>query len=113
MKSYNGVSIYDVRPAEHQIFLAVSLLGLGAVMIRVCTTCPFLYDYKGYDIFHLERINCIVALKVGGPVWAYKKIHLCYDNRVVVDVLTSGRARDPILASCTRNVWLLTAIFNI
>ena len=31
----------------------------------------------------------------------------------VVEVLRSGRARDPILATCARNIWLLTAIFNI
>ena len=30
-----------------------------------------------------------------------------------MDVLSSGRARDQILATCARNVWLLTATYNI
>ena len=31
----------------------------------------------------------------------------------VVEVLTSGRTKDNILATCARNVWLLSAMFNI
>ena len=31
----------------------------------------------------------------------------------VVEVLTSGRIKDPILADYGRNVWLLSAMFNI
>ena len=57
--------------------------------------------------------NCFVTLKVWGPVWATKKKHLCCDNRAVVDVLTSGKACDHILATCNHNVWHLTTIFFI
>ena len=35
------------------------------------------------------------------------------DNIVVVVILTFGRARDPIMATCARNVWLLAAMFNV
>ena len=31
----------------------------------------------------------------------------------VVEVLTSGRTKDNILATCARNVWLLSVMFNI
>ena len=31
----------------------------------------------------------------------------------VVEVLTSGKTKDSILATCARNVWLLSAMFNI
>ena len=30
----------------------------------------------------------------------------------VVDVLTSGRTKDSVLALCARNIWLIAAIFN-
>ena len=42
-----------------------------------------------------------------------KKIQIHCDNLAVVEVLTSGRTKDEFLASCGRNVWLLTSIFNI
>ena len=32
---------------------------------------------------------------------------------VVVEVLTSGKTIDNILANCAKNVWLLIAMFNI
>ena len=31
----------------------------------------------------------------------------------MIEVLTTGRPKEQILATCARNVWLLTAIFNI
>ena len=31
----------------------------------------------------------------------------------VVQVLTTGKARDQILATCARNIWLIAAINNI
>ena len=31
----------------------------------------------------------------------------------VVEVIKSGKARDPTLAKCARNIWLITSIFNI
>ena len=69
--------------------------------------------YKEYDIVHLEMINVIVALKLWGHVWANHKVHICCDNLAVVDVLNSGRARDSVLATSARNVWMLTAFHNI
>ena len=35
------------------------------------------------------------------------------DNLAVVEVLTFGKAKDAILATCASNIWLLTAIFNV
>ena len=35
------------------------------------------------------------------------------DNQSVVEVLNTGKTRDLFLATCARNVWLITAIFNI
>ena len=34
------------------------------------------------------------------------------DYRAVVDVLSFGRARDPVLSTCARNVWL-SAMYNV
>ena len=31
----------------------------------------------------------------------------------MVEVLTTGRTRDTILATCSRNIWLIAALFNI
>ena len=35
------------------------------------------------------------------------------DNLAMVEILKSGKTRDVFLATCARNVWLITAMFNI
>ena len=35
------------------------------------------------------------------------------DNLAVVEILKSGKTRDAFLATCARNIWLITAMFNI
>ena len=41
------------------------------------------------------------------------RIQIHCDNMAVVQVLTSGGSRDSILATCARNIWLLSAMFNM
>ena len=69
--------------------------------------------FKNYTIVHLEILNLVVALKLWGPYWKDKTVEIKCDNMAVVDVLKSGRACDDILAMCTRNIWLLSAMFNV
>ena len=35
------------------------------------------------------------------------------DNLADAEVLSFGRARDHIIATCARNLWVLAAIYNI
>ena len=56
-------------------------------------------------------VNAIVSL--WDPLWANTKDKRQCDSHIVVNDLNMGRARDSILAFCARNVWLLTAMFNV
>ena len=71
------------------------------------------YDFQGNDIVHLEMINVVVALKIWGRMWDNQRVYIRCDNLAVMEVLNSGRARDKILATSARNVWMLTALSNI
>ena len=64
-------------------------------------------------ITQLEMLNVVVALKVWAKIWANKRIKISCDNLAVVEILKSGKTRDSFLATCARNIWLITAIFNI
>ena len=55
-------------------------------------------------------LNLTVALRILGPLWENKYISIRCDNLPVFQILTTGKARDQILATCGRNIWLLTAI---
>ena len=58
-------------------------------------------------------LNVVVALKVWATRWANKRIKINCDNLAVVEILKSGKTRDSFLATCARNIWLITAMFNI
>ena len=113
LKTYNGVTYYDTRKVHNTIFLDASLTGLGGCFNQMIYTIPFPRGYKGYNNNHLEMLNVMVALKIWGSCWQNKNIDIRCDNLPVVEILNIGRTRDPILAACARNVWLLTAIYNI
>ena len=61
----------------------------------------------------MENFNVVVALKIWGHAWANKSIQIMCDNLAVLEVLSFSRARDTIMATCAKNVWLLAAMFNI
>ena len=68
--------------------------------------------YNSYDICHLEMLNIVVASKIWANHWRNKKIQIYCDNMAVVQILNTGKARDTILATCARNIWLIAAMFN-
>ena len=113
LASYNGVTFYDIRPLNDHIYLDACLTGLGAAFNDMVYFIPIPRGYMQYNIAHLEMLNVVVALKVWGQCWANKRIKIHCDNKAVVDILAYGRARDHTMATCARNIWLLTAMYNI
>ena len=69
--------------------------------------------FKGLNIVHLEMLNILVAVKLFCAHWKGMSILNYCDNFAVVNVLRSGRARDPYLAACARNIWLWAATHDI
>ena len=69
--------------------------------------------FKGLNIVHLEMLNILVAEKLFCAHWKGMNLIHC-DNFAVVNVLRSGRARDPYLAACaSANIWLWAATHDI
>ena len=114
LASYNGVTFYDIRPLHGQIYLDACLTSLGRAFNNMVHSIPIPKGYMGYNIAHLEMVNVVVALKIWGQCWANKRIKIhCGINKAVVDILTYGRAKDTLMATCAHNIWLLTALYNI
>ena len=87
--------------------------GLGGSYDNYVYALPIPKGFRGYNITHLEILNLVAALKIWGQVWANKSIEIHCDNLAVVEILSLGKARDSIMATCARNIWLLAAIYNI
>ena len=111
LTSFNGVTMYDIRPISDHIYLDACLTGLGGCFKNLVYTIPLGFEH--YSIVHLEMLNIVVALKIWGSMWRDARIQIHCDNLAVVQVLTSGGSRDPVLSTCASNIWLLSAVYNI
>ena len=113
LAQYDGVMFYDHQKPHYTVYLDACLTGFGGSFADKVYTLSIPFGYKNYTIVHLEILNIVVALKSWGPIWQDQVKEIKCDNMAVVEVLRSGKTRDAVLATCARNVWLLTLLFNI
>ena len=113
LANYNGVTFYDQVPANIEVHLDACLTGLGGHFGNMIYTLPVPMGFNEYDITQLEMLNIVVAATIWASHWSNKKIRIFSDNMAVVQVLTTGKARDQVLATCARNIWLIAALNNI
>ena len=78
-------------------------------MGKICVVRGF----RNLDIVHLEMINIILALRLFAQFWTGTRVLIRCDNDAVVKVLNAGKARDPYLGACARNVWYIAALADI
>ena len=113
LDTYNGTTYYKVTEQDAQVRLDASLTGLGGIYSSLVYALPIPRGFHDYSIIHLEILNILVACKIWASHWENKKIQIFCDNLAVVEILTSGRTRDETLVTCARNIWLLSALYNI
>ena len=105
LKQFNGIVYYDVKPVQAELHLDACVTGFGGNFDNQCYARPIPKNFNNYSIVHLEMVNIVVALKIWATQWACKKLRVKCDNMAVVDVLTSGKTKDTILACCARNMF--------
>ena len=66
LNSYNGITIYDIKPLKIRIYFDACLQGLGGYYDNFVYAIPIPKGFKGYNIVHLEMLNVFVAIKVWG-----------------------------------------------
>ena len=91
-----------------------SLTGLGGIWSDRFYASPFVqltqFDLK---LVHLEMLNILVALRIWKEFWRHSTVKTFCDNKALVQVAESSKTKDPYLAACIRNIWLLTATYDI
>ena len=94
--------------------LDASLLGPGGVFGPSVYALPLGTEFQHLHITQLEIFNVVVALKVWSKLWVDKKVKIhCHIQASYPEVLTTDKTKDPSVATCARNIWLITPIFNI
>ena len=110
---YNGVSMYNHVKSQSVLELDACLTGLGGRWGDFVYHLPIEHGYANLDIVHLEMVNIVMALRLFARFWSSTRILVKCDKDAVVKVLSAGKARDPFLGSCARNVWYLAALADI
>ena len=57
--------------------------------------------------------NILLALRVWGNQWKHSNVRFHCVNLAVVQVVKTSQTKDPFLAACIRNIWMVTATFDI
>ena len=66
------------------------------------------------NISQIEALNLVIALKTLVPDnFTNARILVKTDNTEAKCALSTGRTRDPILAACAREVWLISAVKQV
>ena len=110
MPLYNGISLLYHPPGGSAIAvdLDACLSGVGcrsADRYYMEELPPFIKDLH-LSSTHLEMFNILVAARLFSPQWSGHTINLGCDNSASVAVLQSGKARDPLLTGCAKQIWL-------
>ena len=115
LRDFDGKAIIPSNRTVERIWADACPKGAGASDGKSCYMHQFSDEMTdGHNINELEAINCMAAVRAfvtrdhaGGTV----EVHC--DNRSAVDALTSGRARDLILAACARAMWFHAACMEV
>ena len=105
--------MYAHKNVDYTLELDACLSGLGGWWGSSVYHLPIPLGFRSLDIVHLEMINILLAVRVFSNAWQHKRVLVRCDNMAVVAVLKSGRARDPYLGACARNVWYVSALYDI
>ena len=58
-------------------------------------------------------VNILMALRAWGSYWTSKRVFNKTDNMAVVEIRKNGYTRDIPLAAFPKNIWFLTAQYDI
>ena len=109
---FNGVSILWMLHIKVPDKLASSdacLQGMGAVSGKEYIKLPFPQEWRGRNIAELELLAIVVTTKVWLNKFEGKSVTFKCDNKVVVEVLNCGRARDKMLLKLMRELVFVAA----
>lgn len=115
LMAYNGRSLLKPQTASKRILADSCLTAGGATDFH--SYYEFVYPPKvaaAYHISVLEALNCLIALRLFlTDADNHTTVQLYCDNSATVQILTTGRARDPVMAAIARAVWYIIASRDI
>ena len=98
----------------NSLHIDACLTGVGGVWNNRVYAAPIpAFVGLNLNITQLEMINVLIAVRVWAPLWVHSTVRFSCDNLAVVQVVTSSKTKDSFLNACLRNIWLVTASYDI
>lgn len=111
----NGVSIYKPDPPAFSIECDSSLEGAGGVGLgRAYSWCYSDHHMVKFKAIHqLEETNIVTAYRTFAPyIDQSPALVNIYTDISSAFALRSGKTKDKVLSACSRELWLLAAMFG-
>ena len=113
---FNGTTKFDKPRVQgsNSVCLDACLTGIGAVWHDRVYAAP-VPCIPGFvlKIVHWEMLNIVIALRVWGKYWKQSSVMIQRYNEACVHVVATSRTKDTFLWACIRNIWLITAFYDI
>lgn len=112
---WNGVGLINTRTPDLDVYVDASGSGIGATDGRAAYGGQITpVNDPTNNISELEAVNLAVALQTFlSHIDRGRHIRVFCDNLASVEVLTSGRGRNPIILESARSIWMLQALLGI
>lgn len=112
-RAANGIHIYHLDRPQIELECDSSKEGGGGHSRHLCYAWKYSSQHKTlYDAIHqLEAINVVLAYKTLAPHLNIPGAHVTIftDNSASSFAIQSGKTKDKVLASCSREMWLQAA----
>ena len=99
LSEYNGTSYFDHTIVKHIFELDACLMGMGGRWGNMVYHLAVPSHFQNLAIVHLEMVNLLVAVRIFAKFWHRHSVLVRCDNSAVVQILNSGKTKDPFLVS--------------
>jgi hypothetical protein len=112
-QTYNGKTRFSKVKVfiDYEVYTDASLTGIEARFNnKVYAYC---IEGKGDNIAYWEALNVLVALRTWANKFRHRTVLVWCNNAAAVSILQTSKGSDKILQAIARNIWLLSAIYDI
>ena len=117
MERFNGVAFIPSSIwTEPDVSMATDscLSGCGGISSNEYFHAEFppFISKQGLAIHKLEFLAVLIGSRIWGSKFRGLKLRIFCDNKSVVDVINSSKTKDPFMATCLRELWLVVSTFE-
>ena len=110
---FNGTSFFVKDKVDKEVHLDACLTGMGASFDGKIYGAGIPEKFRKFDIAALEMLNILIATRIWAKDWENRTMEVDCDNLSVVNILCSGKTKNSMLATISRNLFMTASKYDI